>query len=197
MYDTNGFVKRITTDDAKQGTRNPVKYRSAYLALNLHCQYCLHIKTNSIDMKYPTSALLLASLAQTAFVPAVFGFTAASNMHRAAKLSPWGATAPRSSAVNTALSKYAKDTLSELPPFDSKEEYEEYLMEASGLPKGFETGSAIGSFVPEEAPSMGSLKIKGTIIHLTDGPTENWAAVFTQNKVSVGVEFGYPYRCEY
>ena len=137
-------------------------------------------------MKYSTSALLLSYLAQTAF-----GFIAASNIHRAAKLSPWGATAPRS---NTALSKYAKDTLSELPPFDSKEEYEEYLMEASGLPKGFATGSAIGSFVAEEAPSMGSLKIKGTIIHLTDGPSENWAAVFTQNKVSASI-LGYAYGC--
>jgi hypothetical protein len=90
--------------------------------------------------------------------------------------------ASRSFAVNTSLSKY-KDTHAELPSFQSKEEYEAYLMEASGLPKGFATGSAVGSFVPEEAPLMGSLPIKGTIIHLTDGPSENWAAVFTQNKV--------------
>ena len=127
-----------------------------------------------------TSALLLSFLAQMTFAP-VNSFTAASNMHRATKASS------RSFAVNTELSQYSKDTLSELPSFDSKAEYEEYLMGASGLPKGFATGSAIGSFVPEEAPSMGSLKIKGTIIHLTDGPTDNWAAVFTLNKVSVEV----------
>lgn len=75
-----------------------------------------------------------------------------------------------------------KDTPAELPSFDTKEEYTEYLMNASTLPKGFATGSALGSFVPEEAPSMGSLPIKGTIIHLVDGPTDSWAATFTQNK---------------
>ena len=57
-------------------------------------------------------------------------------------------------------------------------------MEASALPKGFATGSAVGSFIPDEAPSMGSLPIKGTIIHLTDGPSHSWAAVFTKNQVS-------------
>jgi len=75
-----------------------------------------------------------------------------------------------------------KDTAVELPSFDSKEEYTEYLMNASALPKGFATGSAQGTFVPQEAPSMGSLPIKGTIIHLVDGPTDSWAATFTQNK---------------
>lgn len=79
-------------------------------------------------------------------------------------------------------SKYGKDTAEELPTFETKEEYTQYIMDASALPKGFVVGSAIGSFIPEEAPSMGSLPIKGTIIHLTDGPTESWAAVFTQNK---------------
>lgn len=78
-----------------------------------------------------------------------------------------------------------KDTAVELPSFDSKEEYTEYLMNASALPKGFATGSAQGTFVPQEAPSMGSLPIKGTIIHLVDGPTDSWAATFTQNKVLI------------
>ena len=87
--------------------------------------------------------------------------------------------------ASRAMSLYNKDTHAELPPFKSREEYEKYLVEASGLPKGFATGIAVGAFVPEEAPSMGSLPIKGTIIHLTGGPTENWAAVFTKNKVSI------------
>lgn len=86
---------------------------------------------------------------------------------------------------STALFNYDKDTPSELPSFASKEEYEAFLMEASGLPSGFSIGSAVGSFVPLEAPAMGSLKIKGTIIHLPDGPTDNWGAVFTSNKVGL------------
>ncbi len=81
-----------------------------------------------------------------------------------------------------ATSRLDKDTASTLPPFNTKDEYMNYITEASALPKGFSTGSAIGSFIPEEAPSMGSLPIKATIIHLNDGPTDNWAAVFTQNK---------------
>lgn len=127
------------------------------------------------------------SFAAQATLAPVFAFTSkavrVSGMNSdAVHSSSWGTPAPRSFAVNTSLSKY-KDTHAELPSFQSKEEYEAYLMEASGLPKGFATGSAVGSFVPEEAPLMGSLPIKGTIIHLTDGPSENWAAVFTQNKV--------------
>lgn len=82
---------------------------------------------------------------------------------------------------STDTNVFSKDTTSELPTFDTKEEYEEYLMEASGLPKGFSTGSAKGSFVAEEAPSMGKLPIKGTVIYLEDGPTDSWAAVFTKN----------------
>jgi hypothetical protein len=30
---------------------------------------------------------------------------------------------------------------------------------------------------------LGKLKIRATVIHLTEGPTENWAACFTSNKV--------------
>ena len=79
-------------------------------------------------------------------------------------------------------SKLDKDTAPTLPLFQTKDEYLNYITEASALPQGFSTGSAVGSFIPEEAPGMGSLPIKATIIHLTDGPTDNWAAVFTQNK---------------
>jgi hypothetical protein len=53
----------------------------------------------------------------------------------------------------------------------------------AGLPKGFATGTADGTFISKEAPGMGNLKIRGTVIYLTEGPTTNWAAVFTSNKV--------------
>jgi glutamate N-acetyltransferase/amino-acid N-acetyltransferase len=81
-----------------------------------------------------------------------------------------------------ATNNYDSDTPSELPTFDSRDDYMDYIMKASGLPLGFSTGSAVGSFIPEEAPAMGSLPIKGTVIHVEDGPTESWAATFTQNK---------------
>jgi len=84
--------------------------------------------------------------------------------------------------ASSSATKYGKDTELILPNFETKEEYYEYMMQASALPKGFQTGSAAGKFIPEEAPSMGALPIKGTVIHLPDGPTDSWAAVFTQNK---------------
>lgn len=75
------------------------------------------------------------------------------------------------------------DTPAILPDFETKEAYLEYMESVSALPKGFATGTAKGTFVSVEAPSMGNLPIRGTVIHLTEGPTENWAAVFTKNKV--------------
>lgn len=75
------------------------------------------------------------------------------------------------------------DTPAVLPTFDTKEDYLSFLQERSQLPKGFATGTAKGTFVSQEAPAMGKLPISGTVIHLTEGPTENWAAVFTKNKV--------------
>ena len=86
--------------------------------------------------------------------------------------------------TSTAL-YYNKDTEPIFPSFDTKEDYINYITEASALPKGFSIGSAVGSFIPEEAPSKGSLPIKATLIHLTDGPTDNWAATFTQNRVCI------------
>lgn len=80
------------------------------------------------------------------------------------------------------------DTPETLPEFESKEDYMEYLATVSALPKGFASGSGSGTFVSQEAPSMGSLPIKGTIIHLTGGPSDNWAAVFTSNKVRFAPE---------
>jgi hypothetical protein len=81
-------------------------------------------------------------------------------------------------------SSVSTDTPVVLPEFSSQEEYLNFLEGAASLPKGFATGSADGTFVSVEAPSMGELKIRGTIISLTEGPTDNWAAVFTTNKVS-------------
>eukprot|EP00816_Leptocylindrus_hargravesii_P006240 CAMPEP_0196821672 /NCGR_PEP_ID=MMETSP1362-20130617/80367_1 /TAXON_ID=163516 /ORGANISM="Leptocylindrus danicus, Strain CCMP1856" /LENGTH=509 /DNA_ID=CAMNT_0042200965 /DNA_START=162 /DNA_END=1691 /DNA_ORIENTATION=+ len=69
----------------------------------------------------------------------------------------------------------------ELPPFSSKEEYLSFLESQGGLPLGFKCGDAKGTFVPVEAPSMGALPIKATVVAL-DEPTDNWAAVFTKNK---------------
>ena len=83
------------------------------------------------------------------------------------------------------VSSVSADTPTLLPEFTSQEEYLEYLQGVSALPKGFATGSAEGKFVSVEAPSMGELTIRGTIIALTEGPTDNWAAVFTTNKVSL------------
>lgn len=136
-------------------------------------------------MIFVRPTILFSFAVQAALAPVV-AFTSktvrASTMNNSVTTRPsWGMPESRSFAARTSLSQY-KDTPGELPSFETKEEYESYLKEASALPKGFATGSAIGSFVPEEAPSMGALPIKGTIIHLTDGPSENWAAVFTQNK---------------
>jgi glutamate N-acetyltransferase/amino-acid N-acetyltransferase len=74
------------------------------------------------------------------------------------------------------------DTPVILPDFDSLEDYLAYMERVSALPKGFAIGTADGTFVSAEAPSMGKLPIRATIIYLTEGSTENWAAVFTKNK---------------
>ena len=74
------------------------------------------------------------------------------------------------------------DTDAVLPDFSSIEEYMDYLTAASLLPKGFATGSASGKFISKEAPALGPLPIKGTVIHLTEGATDSWAACFTSNK---------------
>jgi hypothetical protein len=57
------------------------------------------------------------------------------------------------------------------------------MIAAGKLPSGFAVGTAKGTFVSVEAPSMGDLPIRATVIHLTEGPTDSWAAVFTSNKV--------------
>lgn len=74
------------------------------------------------------------------------------------------------------------DTDPILPSFSTKEEYTSYLKAAGKLPSGFAVGTATGEFISVEAPAMGKLPIKATVIHLTKGPTDSWAAVFTSNK---------------
>mmetsp|Transcript_1789 Transcript_1789/g.3175 ORF Transcript_1789/g.3175 Transcript_1789/m.3175 type:complete len:519 (-) Transcript_1789:177-1733(-) len=89
----------------------------------------------------------------------------------------------RFSAVSSLNSlAISADTDVILPEFSTKEEYMEYLTERSALPQGFASGTASGKFISVEAPAMGPLPIRGTVIHLTDGPTDSWAAVFTKNK---------------
>lgn len=84
------------------------------------------------------------------------------------------------SSTNTQQS----DTPVILPDFTSEEEYMKYMESVAALPKGFATGTADGTFISKEAPGMGNLKIRATVIYLTEGPSPNWAAVYTSNKVS-------------
>ena len=83
----------------------------------------------------------------------------------------------------SALSETMVDTELVLPDFTDQNEYLSYLEQVSALPKGFAVGVANGDFIPEEAPSMGTMNIRGTVIYLTEGPTDSWTAVFTKNKV--------------
>lgn len=93
-------------------------------------------------------------------------------------------SATRSFGVTTANSVASSiDTPETLPEFSGVEEYLEYMGSVGQLPKGFATGTSDGSFISVEAPGLGKLKIRATVIHLTEGPTENWAACFTSNKV--------------
>ena len=80
----------------------------------------------------------------------------------------------------------SSDTPETLPDFANLDDYLKYLETVSALPKGFATGTGEGRFVSVEAPALGQLKIRGTIIHLTEGPTDNWAACFTSNMVGCG-----------
>eukprot|EP00584_Thalassiosira_punctigera_P009699 CAMPEP_0172527758 /NCGR_PEP_ID=MMETSP1067-20121228/2351_1 /TAXON_ID=265564 ORGANISM="Thalassiosira punctigera, Strain Tpunct2005C2" /NCGR_SAMPLE_ID=MMETSP1067 /ASSEMBLY_ACC=CAM_ASM_000444 /LENGTH=515 /DNA_ID=CAMNT_0013311555 /DNA_START=171 /DNA_END=1718 /DNA_ORIENTATION=- len=85
-------------------------------------------------------------------------------------------------AATTTTTEGGVDTDPVLPSFSTKEEYVSYLKAAGKLPSGFAVGTATGEFVSVEAPAMGKLPIKATVIHLTEGPTDSWAAVFTSNK---------------
>jgi hypothetical protein len=84
------------------------------------------------------------------------------------------------------------DTDPILPSFATKEEYTSYLQKAGSLPQGFAVGTAKGKFVSVEAPALGPLPIKATVIHLTEGPSDSWGAVFTGNRVSESWIFCLP-----
>jgi hypothetical protein len=101
---------------------------------------------------------------------------------RAFSVLPRGGTASAASS-NLYSTTSSTDTPVLLPDFASKEEYLTYMEGVSALPKGFATGTAKGTFISVEAPLLGALPIKGTVIYLTEGPTDNWAAVFTKNRV--------------
>jgi hypothetical protein len=85
--------------------------------------------------------------------------------------------------ASTLLRANPQDTPETLPDFATAEDYLQYMESVSSLPKGFATGTADGTFVSVEAPSLGDLKIRGTVIQVTSGPTDSWAACYTSNKV--------------
>jgi len=87
---------------------------------------------------------------------------------------------PRGGTLRSSTTSADTDII--LPEFANVDEYLAYMERVSALPKGFAIGTADGQFISEEAPALGKLKIRGTVIYLTEGPTDNWAAVFTSNK---------------
>ncbi|GKY93426.1 hypothetical protein MPSEU_000310100 [Mayamaea pseudoterrestris] len=96
-------------------------------------------------------------------------------------------TTARISRRHTALSSSTSTTLysdshETLPDFENEADYLNYLQKISKLPLGFATGTASGTFLSREAPALGELPIRATVIHLTQAPTQHWAAVFTSNK---------------
>lgn len=98
-------------------------------------------------------------------------------------LAPASATSPLFAGSKLHSTTGTKDTPETLPDFETAQDYLEYMESVSALPKGFATGTADGTFVSVEAPSLGNLKIRGTVIQVTSGPTDNWAACYTSNKV--------------
>lgn len=115
-------------------------------------------------------------------IPSIF-FTLVifTNQVSQAFLAPVSASAPL--FVARQLRAGSQDTPETLPDFKTAEDYLKYMESVSALPKGFSTGTADGTFVSVEAPSLGNLKIRGTIIYVSSGPTDNWAACYTSNKV--------------
>ena len=93
-------------------------------------------------------------------------------------------TAVSSSSASSTNNSNDNDTPVTLPAFASAADYLAYMATvATPLPQGFAIGTADGTFTSVEAPNLGALPIRATVIHLPDGPTEAWAAVFTQNQV--------------
>jgi len=122
-------------------------------------------------MKFARNVALVLAVAASSCV----GAFSTSRINNAMKASSNAATMLRE--TNGGL-----DTDDILPSFSTKEEYVSYLKKAGSLPDGFALGTAKGTFVSVEAPAMGPLPIKATVIHLTEGPTDSWAAVFTSNR---------------
>ena len=94
-----------------------------------------------------------------------------------------------SSSSSRSATMVSSDTPETLPEFATDEEYLAYMKTVSDLPKGFATGTSDGTFISVEAPSLGELKIRATVIKLTDGPTDSWAACFTSNKVRLNIRY--------
>jgi hypothetical protein len=86
-------------------------------------------------------------------------------------------------STTTTTATNVQDTPIVLPTFSNKDEYLSYMENVATLPQGFATGTADGKFISVEAPNMGPLPIRATIIQITNGPTNSWAAVYTKNKV--------------
>ena len=112
------------------------------------------------------------------YTPALFLLT----VMAAARSSAFSMTSPSATRSTLQMASSA-DTPETLPEFASDDEYLDYMKSVSQLPKGFATGTSDGTFISVEAPGLGNLKIRATVIQLTEGPTDNWAACFTSNKV--------------
>ena len=135
-----------------------------------------------IGRKVAASALASAALALSSPSCSIFAFStraivSSAKSHDVASV-----------VLGAATTLGGVDTDSTLPDA-TKEDYESYMMAAGRLPSGFAVGTAKGTFVSAEAPAMGNLPIRATVIHLTEGPTDSWAAVFTSNKVNTRFNF--------
>lgn len=158
--------------DDKRSLRRKLKIFSLFIASTIH----------TLTMWFSSSVLSLLLIAATSYMPSD-AFTSSANA------ATFGAR--RLSNSISRLEAASGDTPETLPDFESLDKYLEYLATVSALPKGFATGTADGTFISQEAPLMGELKIKGSVIHLTEGPTDNWAAVFTSNMVGVNLIYFY------
>jgi hypothetical protein len=139
---------------------------------------------------YPTGKILVAksnmmSSLTTILLLSVYSIGAfVVDPSRCSASSPIGNSARYASALSSTTASSLQDTPVVLPEFANAAEYLAYMETVAKLPAGFAVGTADGTFVSQEAPDLGKLPIRGTILHLTNGPTDNWAAVYTQNKVS-------------
>jgi hypothetical protein len=129
--------------------------------------------SNAMTLSSLTTIFLLSACSIGAFIVDPTRCSASSSS------STMGNIARRASVSSAATA----DTPIVLPEFTDAADYLTYMETVAKLPVGFAVGTADGTFVSQEAPGLGQLPIRGTILHLTNGPTDSWAAVFTQNKV--------------